>query len=171
MGIVTRTVRTHVHETDRLHRRLADQGLPLQTFGQGIAVDEGTSGRGSVTAEDIPLTLVRLDGVNVWNQVDLLRRHRPHALWHYGLRNATVENRSAIGSTTELVAGIVITVAPGIVGELMQKLQGAAVGLEAIGPHLHVEGFAPHRAFESGVTDTTVDPVVIAVVQIARLGV
>src|SRR4030095_3186158 len=79
------------------------------------------------------------------------------------------ENRRAIRGASEVIAGRIEALSPGVVGKLMEKLERRAVGFESIGAHCEVEQLASDRAFESRVADAAVQPIVVAVVKVARL--
>ena len=69
----------------------------------------------------------------------------------------------------EMVAPGVGALAPGVVGELVEELEGGAVGLEAVGALRELQVLAAHRAAEAGVADAAVEPVIEPVVQVVGL--
>ena len=166
---VAGAVGLHIHERDDFHRRFADHGHALEALGKSVAVDEVRACGGGVATEDIHLAKVRRDGVSGIDDIDFLCRHAAAAIGVGSGGDAAEEEGRAIGGATELIARVVGAVAPGVVGELMQELERAAVRLEAIGAHGELMLLAADVAFDAAVADAAVDPVVEAVVQVAGL--
>ena len=171
LGDVARALRLDVHERDQLHGRLADHGLALVAGREGGRIDEvGTRG-GGVATHHVDLPEVRGDGMRLLDRVDLLGRHRARTLRHEVLGDAAEEDRGAVGGAAELVAHVVVGLGPGVVGELVQELQGLAVGGEPEGAHREVELLPADLAGEAAVADGAAEPIVVAVGKVAGLGV
>ena len=85
--------------------------------------------------------------------------------------DAAIEEGGAVGGAAVLVAGGVRALAPGVVGELVEELEGGAVGLEAVGALGEAAGLTADFAVEAGVADAAVEPIVDTVVEVAGLGV
>src|SRR5262245_7713713 len=84
-------------------------------------------------------------------------------------RDAAVENRSAVGRSAKIVAGGVEALSPGVIRELVKEFEGGAVRFETVGAHGEIEQFPTDRSLKAGVTDAAVQPVVVAVVEVAGL--
>ena len=170
-GFVAGAVGLDVHEGDDFHGGLADHGFALEAFGEGAAVDEVGASGGGVAAEDVDLAEVGGDGVAGVDDVDFFGGLALGAFGVSGGGDAAEEDGGAVGGAAELVAGVVGAVGPGVVGEPVEELELGAVRFEAIGAHGELLFFAADDAFDAGVADAAVDPVVEAVVQVAGLGV
>ena len=101
--------------------------------------------------------------------VDALGGHDAEARGDGGGRDAAEENRRVVRGAAELVARLVGAVAPTVIRELVQELQGGAVRLESIGAHRKLLVDAADGAVEPGVADATIEPVVVTVVQVVGL--
>ena len=160
-----------VEKRDVLHRGLADHGLALEAGGELVGVDERAAGGGGVAAHDVHLAEVGRDGVVFVLGVNALGGHGAHAFRDDGGGDAAEENGRVVGGASELVTKLVGALTPRIVGELVEKLEGGAVRLKAIRALGELFFDPADGAPETGVADGTVEPVVVAVVEIAGLGV
>jgi hypothetical protein len=171
VGGVTGAVALHVEERDGFHRGLADHGLALEAGGEVVGVNERAAGGGGVAAHDVDLAEVRREGVGLVLGVDALGGHGARAFGDDGGGEAAEENGGVVGGAAKLVAKLVGAVAPRVVGELVEEFEGGAVGFEAVGALRELFLDAADGAFEAGVTDGAVEPVVVAVMEIVGLGV
>ena len=169
VGRVAGAVASYVEERDVLHRRLADHGPALQAGGKIVGEDERAAGRRGVAAEDVHLPVVRRDRVGLVLGVDPLGGHRAQAAGQDGGGDAAEEDRCVVRGAAELVAEFIHAVAPGVVRELVQELEGGAVGLEAERALREPHFLSADGAIEARIPHRAVEPVVQAVVQIVRL--
>ena len=159
----------HVEERDILHRGFADERLALEARGKIVGVDERAAGGCGVAAHDVDLPEIRRDGVGLILGVDALGRDAAGATGHDGRGDAAEEKRRVVRGAAELIAERIRAVAPRVVRELVEKFEGGAVGLEAVGALRELQILAADVAAETGVADRAVEPVVVTVVEIVGL--
>ena len=153
LGDIAGAVGLHVHESDELHRRLADHRHALQALRKLRRVDERRTRSGGPAAHHVDLSEVRGDRVRLVDDVDLLGRHAAGALGPGRGGDAAEEDWSIVGRATEGVAGGVGAITPGVVRELVQELELGAVRGEAVAAHGEVLLFSADLAGETAVAD------------------
>ena len=103
--------------------------------------------------------------------VDTLGGHSADAFGDDRCGDAAKENGGVIGGAAKLIAELIYALGPGVVGELVEEFEGGAVGFEAVRALSELFFNAADRAFEAGVADGAVQPVVETVVEVVGLSV
>ena len=128
------------------------------------------SAAGGVGVEGVHLADIRCDGMEVARVGDHFCAHLFVAAIN-GCWNTSEKRRVVVGGGAKDITGCVEAHSPGVVVELVQKLDVGAVWSEAEYAHAKVLILAVDRAIESCVADRTVNPVVKTVAQITRASV
>ena len=114
---------------------------------------------GGVGVEGVHLANVRCDGVEVARVGDHFCAHLFVTAVNRR-RDAAVKRRVVVSSGAKDIAGGVEAHSPGVVVELVQKLDVRAVRPEAEHAHAEVVFLAVDRAVETSIADRAVNPVV-----------
>ena len=173
LRLVRRPVRLDRETGDQVAGRLADEGGAVPVF---LRIrPRGVDGVAAASSElAVPVDLPDLVGDRM--HAGVFRDHRQHARRHaadllvVAVRDREMDARIAVGGRAEERAVLAEAEAPRVVAGAGQEFELRAVGLEAEHALLEAELLAADGAAEAGVADHAVDPVVEAVLEIARTG-